>query len=68
MDDFMTVKDVCELLKVSRGTVIRLIRAGQLKAFKIGTGRSWRIERSEFQRFVKGGAALHARFNEGEDS
>ncbi len=52
MDDFMTVKDVCELLKVSRGTVIGLIRTGELKAFKLGSGRSWRITRSALAKFV----------------
>lgn len=52
MDDFMTVKEICELLKVSRGTAIRLICAGELKAFKLGTGRSWRVTRSALSKFV----------------
>ena len=52
MDDFMTVKEICELLKCSRGTAIRLIRAGELKAFKLGSGRSWRVTRSALAKFV----------------
>jgi excisionase family DNA binding protein len=64
MDDFMTVKDVCGLLKVSRGTVIRLIRGGQLTAFKLGAGRSWRVTRSALQKFARGGAAFRVEFGD----
>jgi excisionase family DNA binding protein len=52
MSDFLTVKDISYLVKVSRQTVIRWIRAGKLQALKPG-GRLWRVRRSEFQRFVK---------------
>jgi len=53
MDKFLTVKDVCDLLKVTRGTVIRWIRTGELRAFKLGSGRSWRIRKIDFQKFIK---------------
>jgi len=52
MSDFLTVKDISSLVKVSRQTVVRWIRAGKLRALKPG-GRLWRVRRSEFQRFVK---------------
>ena len=52
MTDFLTVKDISHLVKVSRQTVIRWIRAGKLRALKPG-GRLWRVKLSEFQRFIK---------------
>lgn len=53
MSQFLTVRDVEDLLKVSRGTVIRLIRAGRLRAFKLGGGRLWRIRETDLKRFIK---------------
>jgi excisionase family DNA binding protein len=53
MDKFMTVKEICALLKITRGTVIRWIRTGELQAFKLGAGRSWRIRRADFLKFTK---------------
>ena len=50
--NFLTVRDVCEMLNVSRLTVIRWIQTGRLPAFKPGQGRSWRIRRSDFNEFV----------------
>jgi excisionase family DNA binding protein len=49
---FLTIKEVCEILKVSRLTVIRWVRAGKLPAFKPGKGRGWRIRRADFDEFV----------------
>jgi excisionase family DNA binding protein len=53
MNKFLTVKDIQDLLKISRGTVIRWIRAGQLKAFKPGDGRFWRIRQRDLKKFIK---------------
>jgi excisionase family DNA binding protein len=41
----LTVKDLCNYLKISRATVSRLLKAGQLPAFKIG--REWRFNLEE---------------------
>lgn len=54
MDKFLTVGDVCGLLKVTRGTAIRWIRGGELKAFKLGGGRLWRIRRTDLRQFIEG--------------
>ena len=35
--EILTVEDVCEALGVGRNTVGRLIKNGQLKAFKVGS-------------------------------
>ncbi len=56
MKKFLTVQEVQDLLGVSRGAVISWIRAGRLRAFKVGGGRLWRVARPEFQRFLKSGA------------
>gem|GEM_PF-1335665 len=51
-DEVMTIPEVAEYLKVTRQTVHRLMKSGELKAFKIG--RSTRILRSEIEKFVEG--------------
>jgi len=53
MNQFLTVRDVQSLLKVSRGMVIRLIHSGRLRAFKLGGGRLWRIREQDLKRFIK---------------
>lgn len=51
---FMTIKEICGILKVSRQTVIRWIRAKKLRAFKPGRGRAWRVRRADFDEFIEG--------------
>ena len=55
MDKFLTVKEICGILKVKRGTAIRWIQTGRLRAFKPGGGRFWRIRERDLREFVKGG-------------
>ena len=43
MPDILTVKQLAEFLQVSDQTVKRAIKAGTLKAFKVGN--EWRIEK-----------------------
>ena len=62
MDKFLTIDEICNFLKVKRGTVIRWIRAGQLRAFKPGGGRFWRVAQPDFQRFIKGSPNPRANF------
>ncbi len=47
---FYTVKEVCEILKVKPLTVYRWLKNNKLQAVKIG--KSFRIEKSEFDKFV----------------
>ena len=56
MDNFLTVNEISEKLRVQRRTVIRWIRAGQLRAFKPGGGRFWRIREADFKRFIRAGS------------
>jgi len=62
LDNFLTVEEVCLLLKVERHTVARWIESGQLRAFKPGGGRFWRVRRRDFQRFIKGGVHFREKF------
>ena len=48
----MSVRDVAGRLNVNRGTVVRWIRLGQLKALRLPSG-TYRIPRSELDRLLK---------------
>ena len=48
---FYKAEDLAKLLEVNIMTIYRYIKAGRLKAHKIG--RDFRIDKSEFQSFLK---------------
>ena len=48
--EFYKAEDLAELLEVNIMTIYRYIKAGRLKAYKIG--RDFRIDKVEFQRFL----------------
>ncbi len=48
--DFYTAKELAEKLSLNVMTIYRYIDAGKLMAYKIG--KEFRIERSEFERFM----------------
>lgn len=49
--DYLTVKEVANLLKLSELTIYKYIRAQKLQAFEFG--RHFRIERSDLEKFIK---------------
>lgn len=49
--DVLTAKEVCQLLRISRPTLGKLITKGEISAFKIGN--HWRIMRTELERYVR---------------
>ena len=49
-DQYQTVKEVADRLKVSEATVRGWIRGGELRAIDIGKG--WRIADSDLSRFL----------------
>ena len=53
MDNFFTVNEICGILKVKRGTIIRWIRAGKLKAFKPAGSRFWRVRQRDLKKILK---------------
>ena len=51
MDELLTIIQIAEILKVSKITVYRYIRAGKLVAIK--AGRDFRIKQSDFDKFLE---------------
>jgi len=49
--EFYRAEELAETLQVNIMTIYRYIKAGRLKAHKIG--RDFRIEKSEFESFLK---------------
>lgn len=54
-DRFLTVQEVAELMRVSTMTVYRLIKAGDLRAARVG--RSYRLREDEVETYLGRGAA-----------
>ena len=51
MDELLTAEQVAKILKVSKMTVYRYIKAGKLVAIK--AGRDFRIKQSDFDAFLE---------------
>ncbi len=49
--EFYRAEELAELLEVNIMTIYRYIKAGRLKAYKIG--RDFRIDKNEFNAFLK---------------
>ena len=47
---FYKAEDLAEILEVNIMTIYRYIKAGRLKAYKLG--REFRIEKSDFSKFL----------------
>jgi len=56
MERLYTLQEVADLLKVSTRTVLRYIKAGKLKATKIG---QWRISENNIKDFLNGYSNLN---------
>lgn len=55
-NDYYTPKEVAELLKLSEGTIRRMIKLEELPAEKIG--RQWIIRKADLEQFAKPKAKL----------
>lgn len=53
--EWVTVQDVAQMLGMSRHWVVDQIKAGKLRANRLGGGRNpaWRIDAQEADRFAK---------------
>ena len=49
----LTIPEVAEAMKVSEKTVRRLIKRGDLPAFKVGDRGQLRVEEQELQRYIE---------------
>ena len=50
LGEILTVHDVAEFLKIPKQTVYRMVRSGDLCAFK--AGKHWRVQRGELGAFI----------------
>ena len=50
-NEVLTVSEVATFLRVNRSTVYKLIRRGEIPAFKIGS--DWRFNRAQIEALVK---------------
>ena len=60
-DDFLTVDEVCELLKIGHNAAYRMLNTGELKAIR--NGRVWRIPKAIIE-FTKEQAKLSWPYHE----
>lgn len=45
--DILTVKEICEILSISKNTAYHMMREQMLPAYKIGSGKNWRVNKDE---------------------
>ena len=48
--EILTVKEVCDLLRIHRSTIYRLVRQGRIPTFKIG--REWKFRKDLIVRWI----------------
>lgn len=48
--EFLTVEETAKILKVTKMTIYRYIKAGKLTAYKVG--KDFRINKTEFDKFL----------------
>jgi excisionase family DNA binding protein len=48
--EVLTVKEVCDLLRIHRSTIYRLVRQGRIPSFKIG--KDWRFRKDLILRWI----------------
>ena len=63
-DPILTIAEVCDELKSSKHTIIRFIKAGTIRAFRVGT--QWRVRQSALDEYVATQEGEHS--NEEADS
>ena len=59
---FLTLADVAETLNVSAAQTYALVRAGELRAMKVGGRGQWRVETSELEAYIDRSYAQTADF------
>ena len=50
-EKLLTINEIIEILKVSKLTIYRYIKAGKLSAYKVG--RDYRIKQEDFDKFLE---------------
>ena len=57
IDDYLTVNEACELMKVGHNAMYAFLRSGNLKAFR--NGRVWRIPKASIIEFTRRNARMN---------
>lgn len=50
-ENLLTINEIIEILKVSKLTIYRYIKAGKLPAYKVG--RDYRVRQDDFDKFLE---------------
>lgn len=50
LDDILTIPEIAEVLKIGTSQAYRLVRTGELKAFK--SGKDWKISREALRQYI----------------
>ena len=51
MDEFLTTKEVLQILKISKENLYKKLWAGEIKAYKFG--RLWRFKKEDIEKCLK---------------
>lgn len=49
--ELLTTKEACALLKTKRLTLYKMVKAGEVPAFRMG--RSWKFERTALENWIR---------------
>lgn len=50
ISEYLTPREVIDLLYIGKNTLYKLLNSGELKGFRIG--KQWRVRRSELQKYI----------------
>jgi len=53
VSDILSVPEACRFLSVHRNTLYKLIRAGELPAFRLITGGHWRFRKGDLSEWLE---------------
>jgi excisionase family DNA binding protein len=53
VSDILSVPEACRFLSVHRNTLYKLIRAGELPAFRLITGGHWKFRKSDLAEWLE---------------
>lgn len=50
---FLTLADTAEILSITAEAALDLVRTGELPAIRVGSARSWRVERVVLESYIE---------------
>ena len=49
--DILTLKELQELLHIGKNTALRLVKSGEIEAFRVG--KQWRVSKESVAKYVR---------------